>query len=124
MRSSRLIFVYGLGLVLLIGVAIPMPAAAPEIPRIHIRQGSAQRPISLRDRLIVGLEARLKSEIAFCEAVNMQVKLGHLPIRMVDETFLWAREKSESMLNATGFRPIIYFQFAMRARAARINVDL
>jgi hypothetical protein len=124
MRAYRLIIVSTLGLLLIIGLAIPMPAATPKIGPIVLRQGSAQRPISLRDRLIVGLEARLKSEIAFCEEVTLEVKLGHLPIRMVDETFLWAREKSESMLNATGFRPIIYFQFAMRARAARINVDL
>jgi hypothetical protein len=101
-----------------------MLAANPAIEPIAIKQGTAEQPISLRDRLIVGLEARLKTEVAFCDAVAMQVQLGHLPIRMVDETFLWARERVQSTRNVHGYRAIIYFQIAMRLRAQRIHVSL
>jgi hypothetical protein len=124
MRNIRLAIAAALGLLLIISLALPMLAATPEIEPIAIKQGNAERPISLRDRLIVGLEARLKTEVAFCNAVAMQVQLGHLPIRMVDETFLWARERVQSTRNVHGYRGIIYFQIAMRLRAQRIHVSL
>jgi hypothetical protein len=100
--------------------------AAAEVATVAIEPAKAQRPISLRDRLIVGLEARLKSEVAFVDLVVLKVHTGKLPQRMVDETFFWARERAGVDPRAQGRtrRPIIYFQPAMVARARRLKVTL
>src|SRR5690349_18985032 len=114
MRVNRTFLVMGIGLLVIITLALPTTAATPEVEKIVVAQGKAEQPISLRDRLVVGLQARLKSEVAFCDAVAMEVNLGHLPIRLVDETFLWARQRAQSQMNVHQYRPIIYFQIAMR----------
>lgn len=98
--------------------------AATQAPPIHIKPANGIQPISLRDRLIVGLQARLKSEIEFCDKVVTKVHLGHLPIRVVDETFFWARQRSTPTRNGLQYRPIIYFQPAMIARAKRLRISL
>ena len=124
MRVNRTFLVMGIGLLVIITLALPTTAATPEVEKIVVAQGKAEQPISLRDRLVVGLQARLKSEVAFCDAVAMEVNLGHLPIRLVDETFLWARQRAQSQMNVHQYRPIIYFQIAMRLRAQKLNVTL
>lgn len=112
-----------MGLLAIVGVALRSPAAN-EVEKVNISPGKAEQPISLRDRLVVGLQARLKTEVAFCNTVAIQVQLGHLPLRMVDETFLWARQRVQSPLNNYKYRPIVYFQPAMKARAARLHIAL
>jgi hypothetical protein len=82
------------------------------------------QPISVRDRLIAGLQARLKSEVAFIDHVLLEVQTGHIPQQMVDETFLWARQKAVDPAHGRPRRPIIYFQPAMVARANAIHVPL
>jgi|SoiMethySBSTD1v2_1073268.scaffolds.fasta_scaffold749683_1 hypothetical protein len=124
MRNNRSFLATAIGLLVIITLALPTTAATPEVEPIVVNQGKAQQPISLRDRLIVGLQARLKSEVAFCEAVTMEVNLGHLPLRVVDETFLWARQRAQSQMNVHQYRPIIYFQLGMRLRAQKLNVTL
>ena len=100
-------------------------AVGAEIEPITVTAaGSGRRAVSLRDRLIVGLRARLKSEVAFVDAVVFEVQAGHLPQRIVDETFFWARRKTASPLGGRPRRPILYFQPAMSARAKRLGVDL
>ena len=79
--------------------------------------------VSLRDRLVVGLQARLKSEVAFVEEVAFEVRIGELPQRMVDQTFFWARDRRLDQSAMETRRPIIYFQPAMIARAKRLGVD-
>jgi hypothetical protein len=121
--------VFKFWLTLLAGVAVVVSAfvstrAATQAPPIHLRPANGVQPISLRDRLIVGLEARLKSEIAFCDKVVLQVHLGHLPVRIVNETFFWARQRSTPVRNGIQYRPIIYFQPALIARAKRLNLTL
>jgi hypothetical protein len=74
--------------------------------------------------LVVGLQARLKSEVDFCNRVAVQVQLGKLPQRLVDETFFWARERAAPARNGLQYRPIIYFQPAMKLRAKKIGVEL
>jgi hypothetical protein len=104
----------------------PGVSTAAEVATVVIEPAKAQRPISLRDLLIVGLEARLKSEVAFVDLVVLKVHTGKLPQRMVDETFFWARQRAGVDPRGQGRlrRPIIYFQPAMVARARRLNVTL
>lgn len=99
-------------------------ARAAEAQRVAIAPGRAQQVVSLRDRLVVGLQARLDSEIAFVEVVVLQVRLGKLPQRIVDQTFFWARDRASISRNGNSRRPIIFFQPAMRARAERLRVVL
>ena len=100
-------------------------AGAAEVTPPPLSEAGPGRPISLRDRLIVGLQARLKTEIAFVHVVVAAVNNGILPQRLVDETFFWARERAQPRLRyARQRRPIIYFQPAMIARAARVGVAL
>jgi hypothetical protein len=114
-----------LGLVVVAFGLSRAPGAAPELDKsIRVTPGNGVQPVSLRDRLVVGLQARLKSEVAFCNAVAVQVQLGNLPQRMVDETFLWARQRAAPARNGLKYRPIVYFQPAMKIRANRIHVSL
>jgi hypothetical protein len=99
-------------------------AADTAVERVALTPGKAQRPVSLRDRLVVGLQARLKSEVAFVELVAARVRTGHLPQRVVDQTFFWARARGTTLRNGRTRRPIIYFQPAMTARAKRLGVEL
>ena len=99
-------------------------SAADNAERVAIEPAKPQRPVSLRDRLIVGLQARLKSEVAFVDLVVLRVRLGQLPQRVVDETFFWARDRASVPRSGRTRRPIIYFQPAMVARAKRLRVDL
>ncbi|MCI0334206.1 MAG: hypothetical protein L0228_13390 [Planctomycetes bacterium] len=98
--------------------------AATETERVVVAPGRAQQVVSLRDRLVVGLQARLKSEVAFVELVVLKVNQGKLPQRLVDQTFFWARDRASIRRNGSQRRPIIFFQPAMTARAKRLRVVL
>jgi hypothetical protein len=112
-----------LGLLAIVGVALRSPAAN-QVEKVTISPARGQAKISLRDRLVVGLQARLKTEVAFCDKVALEVQLGHLPVRIVDETFLWARERAESAQYGYTYRPIVYFQPAMKLRAQKLRIVL
>ena len=100
-------------------------SAAAQVQRVAVSPGRAQQPVSLRDRLVVGLQARLKSEVEFVEVVALRVRTGDLPQRLVDETFFWARQRGASTSRGgRAHRPIVFFQPAMRARANRLHVEL
>jgi len=99
-------------------------AIAAEVEKIDAAPAKPNRPITLRDRLVIGLEARLKTEVAFVDAVVAEVQAGHLPQRLVDQTFFWARKRAAIIRNGRSNRPIIYFQPAMRARANQLHVAL
>jgi len=98
--------------------------AADEVQKVEVTPGKPNRPISLHDRLVVGLQARLKSEIAFVDAVVTEVQAGHIPQRQVDETFFWARQRAALVRDGRSRRPIVYFEPAMRMRANRLRVSL
>jgi len=97
-------------------------AEASEVETGILAEATPGRTISLRDRLITGLQARLKSELAFIDTVVAAVQGGALPQRLVDETFFWARERAR-MPRRLGRqrRPIIYFRPALIARINRIG---
>ena len=78
----------------IIGRIVQHAMAADEVQKVDVTPAKPQRPVSLRDRLVVGLQARLKSEVAFVDAVVTNVQNGHLPQQQVDETFFWARQRA------------------------------
>ena len=104
--------------------AVDRASAAAETQAVAVSPGRPQRAVSLRDRLVVGLQARLKSEVDFVELVALRVQTGHLPQRLVDETFFWARQRASLNRQRRARRPIIFFQPVMRARAERLDVEL
>jgi hypothetical protein len=99
-------------------------AAQTQSPQLSVSPAAPSRPVSLRDRLIVGLKALRPVEVAYVENVVTKVQIGQLPQRLVDETFFWARERADNGPRGQQRRPIIYFQPAMTARALRAGVVL
>ena len=106
------------------GRIVQQTMAADEVEKVDVSSAKPGRPVTLRDRLIVGLQARLKSEVAFVDAVVTNVLNGHIPQQKVDETFFWARQHVALARDGRYHRPIIYFMPAMRARAKLLNVTL
>jgi hypothetical protein len=98
--------------------------AADEVDPLVITPATPDHPITLRDRLVVGLQARLKSEVDFCDNVANKVNTGAMPQRLVDETFFWARQRANSIRNGHKYRPIVYFQPGLRARAEKLHLSL
>jgi hypothetical protein len=124
MRACKFLIAVCVGLLATDGAVFEALAANPEVGEFDVQPAKAEQPITLRDRLVVGLQARLKTEVAFCNSVAVQVQLGNLPQRLVDETFFWARERAAPPRNGLQYRPIIYFQPAMKLRAKKIGVEL
>lgn len=100
--------------VVLVAMSFSSPAAA---------QGGS-RSATLQERLTFGLQARRPQEIAFVEAVVDTVERGRLPLRLVDRTFFWAREKSAGRDGQLQRRPIIYFQPALQIQAKRLGITI
>ena len=88
------------------------------VTRLSTRQfrGSG-RVASLRDQLKAGLRARRDVEFKFIEDVVKLVEQRKLPVKLVVETFRYARRKR------TGY-PFQYFQRALALRAARVGVTI
>jgi hypothetical protein len=87
-------------------------------------QGNQGRQVSLRDQLTAGLKAKTKGDFTFIDKVIANVEQGKLPRRMVDGTFLWARNRAAAKSYARSLRPMVYFQPGLTARAKRIGVTL
>ena len=109
-----LLAVFGVGLSLVPTVAQQPP---PDTP-------SQGRKISLRDQLVAGLRATTKGDFAFIDQVVILVEQGKLPRRMVDGTFLWARQRAARHSWLRRLRPMVYFRPALTLRAKRIGVKL
>jgi hypothetical protein len=125
MRVSRLLALSALVIIAAVsGRIVERAMAAEEVQKVVVSPSKPARPMSLRDRLVVGLQARLKSEVAFVDAVVAKVQSGEIPQRVVDETFFWARQRAEFPRDRRPHRPIIYFQPAMKARAKLLHVSL
>ncbi len=87
--------------------------------------GPAQgRKITLRQQLTVGLKAFSKADKAFIDKVVAAVDQGKLSRKLVDSTFLWARNRAEQRSYARSLRPMVYFQPGMILRAKRVRVKL
>jgi hypothetical protein len=89
-----------------------------------VSSGTPDKPISFRDRLIVGLKAMSKSDIAFVDSVVAKVQAGQLPQRLVDQTFFWARDRASRPVGGRPHRPVIYFRPALTLQAKKLGVTL
>ncbi len=123
MRPLRYIAIVFFGLAIF-AEGLTQRIAADEVDPLVITPAKPDQPITLRDRLVVGLQARLKSEVDFCDNVADKVNTGVLPQRLVDETFFWARQRAASIRNGHKYRPIVYFQPGLRARADKLHLSL
>ena len=123
MRSSRFLAFVVFGLAICDGT-VARRIAADEVDPLVVTPAKPDQPITLRDRLVVGLQARLKSEVDFCDNVADKVNSGKIPQRLVDETFFWARQRAASIRNGHKYRPIVYFQPGLRARADKLHLSL
>jgi hypothetical protein len=124
MRVIRLLTLSSLVLAAAISCRIVQHVMADEVAKLDLTPAKPDQPISFHDRLITGLQARLKSEVSFVDAVVKEVQLGHIPQEQVDQTFFWARQRAAWARDGRPHRPIIYFQPAMRARANLLHVTL
>lgn len=123
MRTCRFPLLSSLVAIVIVGITL-QSAAAPELAPLDIQQATPDKPITLRDRLVVGLQARINFEVAFCDNLAEKVQTGQLPEQLVDETFFWARQRTQSPRNGHHYRPITYFIPAMRARADKLHISL
>jgi hypothetical protein len=98
----------------------------PTTARVQSRgQGDRDgRQVSLYDQLRVGLKAVTKEDLAYIALVVQRVDEGKLPRRMVDATFLWARNRRQQKPTNHRLRPIVYFKPALEAQAKKIGVTI
>ena len=75
------------------------------------------RVASLKDQLRSGLKARRDVEFKFIDDVVKLVQTRKLPVKLVVETFHYARRKPTR-------HPFQYFQRALALRAARLGVTI
>ena len=108
-------------LALAAGGLSPLATTAQQSTNPPTNQG---RKITLRNQLTSGLRATTKADLAFVDQVVLRVEQGKLPRRLVDGTFLWARERAARRSPTRRLRPMVYFQPALVARAKRIGVPL
>jgi hypothetical protein len=98
--------------VLLVVVTIRLAGGANGVdPRV------APGGITLKQALEKGLKARRPSEFAFIRLVVKKVEDGVLPRKIVERTFLWARQNKQPY-------PMPYFERALQIQARKIGVDL
>lgn len=101
-------------------------ATSGEVANVSLTPAAPGRPVSFHDRLVAGLKARRKSEVAFIDKVVAAVNNGALPQRLVDQTYFWARARVRSTPQWYGQprRPVVYFQPALALQAKRLGVVL
>lgn len=78
--------------------------------------------VSLRDRLVSGLQARRPSELEFIDAVIDTVDRGELPERLVDRFFFWARHRTPR--SGKPRRPIVDFRAGLTAQAEKLGITI
>jgi hypothetical protein len=119
------------GLVLLANL-LPPPMPLNQTAAQSLGDGTTLDPakqgkkVGLRDRLVVGLKAISKSDLAFIDRVVNRVNAGQLPQRLVDQTFFWARDRVATTTTTGGKerRAIIYFRPVLTEQAKRLGVNL
>lgn len=87
-------------------------------------QSSRVRQVSLERQLTSGLKAFTKADFALIEQVVDLVEQGKLSRRLVDSTFLWARERAARHGGPRRLRPMVYFRPALTFRAKAAGVVL
>ena len=84
-------------------------------------QTGASAP-TLREKLVFGLQVRRPSEFEFIDAVVDTVERGELPRKLVERYFFFARTRPQRRSRAR--RPIIDFQFALKAAAEQLRIEI
>jgi hypothetical protein len=79
-----------------------------------INGGGVSPTLDLKKQLELGLRARRDVEFEYIEKIIKLVEKGTLPRKLVDSTFIWARNMPTRQLQ--------YFQFALRARAKKLGI--
>ena len=100
------------------------PTTAQESTTSAAPTSNQGRQVSLSDQLTAGLKATTKGDKAFIAQVVNLVEEGKLPRKLVDGTFLWARERAARKSRSRELRPMVYFRPALVLRAKRIGVKL
>ena len=106
---------------LLLGVSLTSDSIAQQASSTAAQQG---RQVTLQVQLTAGLKARSKADKAFINSVVQAVEQGRLPRKLVDTTFLWARQRAEKKSYRRRLRPMVYFQPGLTQRAKRLGVKL
>jgi hypothetical protein len=111
------------GLIVATAVSAQQPIKQTPI-QASDKSDSEGRQVSLFDQLRVGLKAKTGEDIAFLHLVVLKVNQGVLPRKMVDATFLWARNRYKHRPTNHRLRPIVYFKPGLQAQAKKIGVVL
>ena len=82
----------------------------------RLRSDVAVQVADLKEQLEDELKARRPEEFQFIAHVVEMVKKNQLPLKLVKETFHWARKKRPY--------PFVYFQRALRIRAAKLGIKV
>ena len=106
------------------GLSASLGGQTPAPIKADAARDGQGRQVALRDQLRVGLKAKTKADLAFIDLVVQRVNEGKLPRKMVDSTFLWARNRARIRPTTHPLRPIVYFQPALVLRAKAIGVKL
>ena len=102
------------GACLLVWLAV---AVASAIGQSGIDPRVAPGGITLKQALEKGLKARRPSEFAFIKLVIEKVEQGKLSRKLVERTFLWARDNKQPY-------PMPYFEKALQLQAKKLGVVL
>jgi hypothetical protein len=99
-------------------LVIALWANAPTIAPAADPPAAARSSIpTLADRLKTGLRVQAPDDVAFCNAVADQVRIGRLPGKVVDSTYLWAVQRGKTY-------PFPAVAHEMRIKAAKLGVTL
>lgn len=88
-----------------------------------VSEAQLTRGPALEERLLVGLKVRTREDREFVEQVVKLVNQGKLPVKLVDSTFFWARDKA-SRKRSMANRPMVYFRPALLSRAAKLGISI
>ena len=96
-----------------------LDAYQPQLKPLEAAEGrpvSAHKQEELRALLKVGLLPASPKQEAFLDKVVLFVARGTLSLKMVEGTFIWARNQAEW--------PYPYFEQALRERARRVGIKI
>ncbi|MFM9059744.1 MAG: hypothetical protein ACKOSQ_11590 [Planctomycetaceae bacterium] len=98
-------------------VAIALGAAVPVAASVPHAVAAADAVETLADQLKTGLRVQAPGDVEFCDEVARLVRIGRLPAKLVDGTYVWAIRRGKKY-------PFPAFAAALRLKAARLGVRL
>lgn len=94
-------------------LGLALPASGPLTPPVV----AADSIETLAEQLKTGLRVQAPDDVAFCDEVARLVRIGRLPARVVDGTYVWAIRRGKKY-------PFPAFAAALRLKAERLGVRL